>query len=68
CSRCGKSFPESAALLRHQRGHGEEPPAHGCPRCGAAFAEGTALLSHLRGHAGDKPYTCGDCGKGFGGS
>ncbi|NXB68981.1 ZN629 protein, partial [Struthidea cinerea] len=53
--RCGKSFPESAALLRHQRGHGAEPPGHSCPRCGLGFA-------------GDKPYTCGDCGKGFGGS
>ena len=52
CFVCGRPFPSSRDLLRHQRSHGPPaPPAYACTECGRAFAREGALHRHYIQHA-----------------
>lgn len=52
CFVCGRPFPSSRDLLRHQRSHGPPaPPAYACTECGRAFAREAALHRHYIQHA-----------------
>ncbi|KAM8787587.1 zinc finger protein 8 [Rhynchonycteris naso] len=79
CNHCGKGFRHSSSLAQHQRKHAGEGPFECRQRL--IFQQAAALAERewpdaLRGdparHAGeraplrsDRPFKCGQCGKGF---
>ncbi|NXX23891.1 CKR1 protein, partial [Podargus strigoides] len=51
CGVCGKSFPGSAGLAKHQKLHAEEKP-YKCGDCGKGFNWNSHLERHRRIHTG----------------
>ncbi|MGH0167150.1 UNVERIFIED_CONTAM: hypothetical protein FKN15_070453 [Acipenser sinensis] len=64
CTVYGKSFSQSAALIRHLQMQRREKLYH-CTQCGKGFTHSGTLALHQRIHTGQKPYSCTECGKGF---
>nr|XP_048673652.1 zinc finger protein with KRAB and SCAN domains 1-like [Caretta caretta] len=64
CQDCGRSFHQSARLLRHQAIRTGER-AHKRPDCGKGFTLGSDVTRHQRVHTGERPYACPGCGKGI---
>uniref|UniRef100_A0A452DP20 Zinc finger protein 8 n=1 Tax=Capra hircus TaxID=9925 RepID=A0A452DP20_CAPHI len=67
CSRCGKGFRHSSSLAQHQRKHAGDGP-YDC-RQRLLFAPAPAWPEPLSPGEGpprsDRPFRCGQCGKGF---
>ncbi|KAJ1369476.1 hypothetical protein KIN20_030949 [Parelaphostrongylus tenuis] len=68
CTVCTKSFRRSASLALHMKMH-ITGHRHFCQICGRWFKSLSSLTDHEniheRVHTGEKPYTCGYCGRGF---
>ncbi|XP_056227501.1 zinc finger protein 665-like [Seriola aureovittata] len=64
CVTCGKKFPSSRALQRHQRTHTETKP-HECSQCGKGFNFPNRLKRHLLIHTKEKLFTRPECDKRF---
>ncbi|XP_026753570.2 gastrula zinc finger protein XlCGF52.1-like [Galleria mellonella] len=63
CARCGRR-----QLTRGQaRRHCGPRARRACPRpgCRSTFTSAANLHTHLRAHDGERPFVCGECGKGF---
>ncbi|XP_029695241.1 histone-lysine N-methyltransferase PRDM9 isoform X1 [Takifugu rubripes] len=58
CETCGRSFPSTQDLLRHQK---KCRRLFKCTDCSLTFAKKTALLKHSFSHLGLLPYTCLRC-------
>lgn len=59
CEMCGRSFPSTQALLRHQKKKCRR--LFKCTDCSLTFTKKTALLKHSFSHLGLLPYTCLRC-------
>ncbi|KAL1509277.1 hypothetical protein ABEB36_004039 [Hypothenemus hampei] len=63
CEICGRSFKLKSEHTRHLRVH-QDPDFRkvSCTLCGKKVRD---LRKHMQTHTGEKPYTCGQCDKGF---
>lgn len=59
CDACGRNFPSTQALVRHQRRKCHRLLK--CTDCGLIFTKKNALLKHSFSHLGLLPYTCLRC-------
>ncbi|CAH1241410.1 ZNF596 [Branchiostoma lanceolatum] len=64
CRLCGKTYTNSASLIRHLRTH-QEGFKLSCPICGKGFNLSYHLKEHMNVHTKNKPYKCHICGKSF---
>ncbi len=64
---CGASFPHHSNLVVHVKGKHEKLRPFACqhPDCGRKFLFASNLRVHERIHSGERPYSCGVCGKAF---
>ncbi|XP_067099565.1 zinc finger protein 770-like [Osmerus mordax] len=75
-----KAHLKSHSQSHHSAGFSEDPPVsesqqgssagkmrvnHQCPTCLKTFCSPSKLKRHFMIHTGQKPYSCGDCGKSF---
>ncbi|NXT01240.1 ZN629 protein, partial [Jacana jacana] len=65
CPDCGKTFSVGSAFIQHQRVHAGTAAPCQCGVCGKSFPASASLVKHQKLHLEEKPYKCGDCGKGF---
>ncbi|KAG8226353.1 hypothetical protein J437_LFUL010492 [Ladona fulva] len=73
CPHCSDRFVHKAGLTRHIRqvhdkryvptGAREDVNVE-CPVCSAVYLK-SSLHIHMRVHSGERPFSCGICGKGF---
>ncbi|XP_032227739.2 zinc finger protein 420 isoform X2 [Nematostella vectensis] len=65
CEKCGKIFPRTCGLKRHDNRVHKRLKPHACPFCNKAFAENRCLQVHIRTHTGERPYQCEHCSHAF---
>ncbi|XP_060028608.1 zinc finger protein 8 isoform X2 [Erinaceus europaeus] len=70
CSHCGKGFRHSSSLAQHRRKHAGEKPYECrqrliCEQAARREWAAAALGPQERAARGDRPFRCGQCGKGF---
>ncbi|XP_054549852.1 transcription factor E4F1 isoform X2 [Talpa occidentalis] len=62
CPQCSETFPTTATLEAHKRGHAG-PRLFTCLQCGKAFPKAYLLKKHQEAHVHERRFRCGDCGK-----